>query len=38
MEPSIINPKKKKIIVEIKNRKKPFIRLYPEEWDELNDG
>ncbi len=33
-ESPVIKPKKKKVSVEIKNRKKPFIRLYPEEWDD----
>jgi hypothetical protein len=32
LDPPVITPKKKKIIVEIKNRKRFFIRLYPEEW------
>jgi hypothetical protein len=37
LDPPVINPKKKKIVVEIKTRKRPFIRLYLEEWDEIND-
>ncbi|MBN2157740.1 MAG: hypothetical protein JW776_16955 [Candidatus Lokiarchaeota archaeon] len=33
-ESPVIKPKKKKVPIEIKSRKKPFIRLYPDEWGE----
>jgi len=33
-ESPVIISKKKKVPVRIKKRKKPFIRLYPAEWDD----